>query len=66
MLPFRQMPPETLSSVLWDRSSKEPFNPKFNETTDIWAYVMVHAGPPLTEDTNGARDLPPEMGTGVG
>jgi serine/threonine protein kinase len=41
MLPFRQMPPETLSSVLWDRTSKEPFNPEFNETTDIWAYGTV-------------------------
>lgn len=41
MLPFRQLPPETFSSVLWDRSSKEPFNPKFNETTDIWAFGTV-------------------------
>lgn len=36
LLPFRQMPPETLAGSLWDPKSKDIFSPKFRENTDMW------------------------------
>ena len=41
LLPFRQMPPETLAGSLWDRASKDIFSPKFRENTDVWAFGTV-------------------------
>jgi serine/threonine protein kinase len=60
MLPFRQMPPETLAGSLWDPKSRDIFSPKFRENTDMWAFGCV-----IWEFTENGKELYDELKLGL-
>lgn len=40
-LPFLWVPPECLPCSMWDATVKTPYEPRFNEQTDMWSFGVL-------------------------